>query len=112
MNSEESSLNETIFHQHHQDVTTNGTNGTETQSDSTTNSYAIEGKRLREDIVSRVSALQTILNNVAQVSKERRDFITRTIVEQTNYRLEKAKQKAEKILSEVSGMIIITGKRG
>ena len=64
--------------------------------------YDAEGQKLREDIVSKVGHLQTVLTTAIEVSKERRDIITRRILEQTNYRLEQAKERADRILSEVN----------
>lgn len=64
--------------------------------------YDLEGQKLRQDIVQKVGHLQTVLTTAIEVSKERRDFISRRILEQTNYRLEQAKERADRILSEVS----------
>ncbi|KAJ6216378.1 hypothetical protein RDWZM_007535 [Blomia tropicalis] len=63
--------------------------------------YELEGQRLREEIVKKVGHLQTVLTTAMEVSKERRDIITRRILEQTNFRLERAKERADRILSEV-----------
>lgn len=60
-----------------------------------------EGRRLREDIITKVGHLQNILTTYLEVSKERRDILTKRILEQTNYRLEQAKVRADQLLSEV-----------
>lgn len=63
--------------------------------------YEAEGEKLRHNIVSKVGHLQTVLTTAIEVSKERRDLISRRILEQTNFRLEQAKERADRILSEV-----------
>lgn len=67
--------------------------------------YELEGKKLREDIVEKVGQLQTVLATAIEVSRERRDMLSRRLLEQVNYRLERAKDRADKILSEVSGLM-------
>lgn len=63
--------------------------------------YEAEGEKLRQNIVSKVGHLQTVLTTAIEVSKDRRDLISRRILEQTNFRLEQAKERADRILSEV-----------
>ncbi len=63
--------------------------------------YDEEGRRLREDIIARVGHLQNVLTTAMEVSKERRDILTRRLLEQTNLRLEQAKARMDRILSEV-----------
>lgn len=46
--------------------------------------------------------LQNVLTTALEVSKERRDILTRRLLEQTNLRLEQAKARMDRILSEVS----------
>lgn len=63
--------------------------------------YELEGDKLRQDIVDKFGHLQTILTTAFEVSKERRDARLRRLMFNTNNGLERAKQRADQILSEV-----------
>ena len=63
--------------------------------------YRIEGEKLREEIIKRVNGLQTIIGTAIEVAKERRDTVSKRVLEQTNTRLQGAKDRADKILREV-----------
>ena len=67
--------------------------------------YELEGQKLRQDIVDKVGHLQTILETAFQVSRERRDLFLSRLLRNTNNRLERAKNRADQILSEVSHWI-------
>ncbi|XP_046920012.2 uncharacterized protein LOC124500036 isoform X2 [Dermatophagoides farinae] len=62
--------------------------------------YELEGQKLRQDIVDKVGHLQTILETAFQVSRERRDLFLSRLLRNTNNRLERAKNRADQILSE------------
>ncbi|KAF7488807.1 hypothetical protein SSS_08180 [Sarcoptes scabiei] len=64
--------------------------------------YELEGDKLRQDIVDKFGHLQTILTTAFEVSKERRDARLRRLMFNTNNGLERAKQRADQILSEPS----------
>ena len=65
------------------------------------NNYDMEGKILRQKILEKIGLLQTVLATALEVSRERRDIISRRIIDQTNFRLEQAKERTDRILSEV-----------
>ncbi|XP_075680391.1 uncharacterized protein LOC113791815 isoform X4 [Dermatophagoides pteronyssinus] len=62
--------------------------------------YELEGRKLRQDIVDKVTHLQTILDTAFHVSRERRDLFLSRLLRNTNNRLERAKNRADQILSE------------
>lgn len=64
--------------------------------------YEEERRRLRDQIGRRMEQMQTVLSTAVEVSRERRDFITRRLLEQANTRLEQARKRAEQILKDVS----------
>ena len=61
-----------------------------------------DGDRLRDEIVGRVSNLQTALTHAIEFSKDRREYISNKLLEQTNLRLEQAKERTHRFLSDVS----------
>ena len=63
--------------------------------------YEVGGKRLRDDIIGKVGHLQTIFTTALEVGRERRDRLARRLLDQAHNRLERAKERADKILSEV-----------
>lgn len=75
--------------------------GHQSGNDSKSINYELEGQRLRHDIAEKVGHLQTILMTAMEVSRERRDLLLGRILQQTHHRLERARERAEHILSEV-----------
>lgn len=75
-----------------------GVNSTEKHGEE---NYRIEGEELREEIVKRVNSLQTVIGTAIQVARDRRDVISKRILEQANNRLQSAKDRADKVLREV-----------
>lgn len=64
--------------------------------------YREQGEYLRREIVSRASQLQQVISSSINSMKSNGDVIARKLLEQLNLRLDQARAKADRIISEVS----------
>lgn len=62
--------------------------------------YKQQGELLRQDILKRAGQLQQVVASSMDVLKNNGDLIVRRLLEQLNHRLDVAKSKADKIISE------------
>ena len=73
------------------------------QSNSTSsNNYREQGEMLRQEIVRRAGQLQQVVASSMDLLKNNGDLIVRRLLDQMNVRLDQAKQRADRILSDTA----------